>query len=59
MKVECVNYVSNHEEAISKKKLDIWRDVIYMKLLTSDGFGSKTCDLTEKERTKRKVMKYN
>jgi hypothetical protein len=30
-----------------------------MKLLIGDGFGSKTCDLTKKERIECKLMRYN
>jgi hypothetical protein len=30
-----------------------------MKLFISDVFGPKTCDLVEKERDRRKIMKYN
>jgi hypothetical protein len=59
MKIEHVDHVFDHEETRLEKFIDIWRNVIYMKLLTNDGFKPKTCDLVEKEMAKRKVMRYN
>jgi len=40
-----------------KKKINIWGDVICMKLFTSDGFGVENYDLAEKERARCKMMR--
>jgi hypothetical protein len=57
MKIEHANHVFDHEETRSEKFIDIWRNVICMKLFTNDGFRPKTCDLVEKERARCKVMR--
>jgi hypothetical protein len=47
-----MNYEFDHEDTRSEKCLDIWKDGTCMGLLTKNNFGSKTCDLIEKEKAK-------
>ncbi len=59
MKIGKFDSQFDYESLDIQKCLDIWKDVNYMKLLTGGDINSSVFDFAEKERAKRKVMKYN